>query len=141
MMKQRFEEIPTALRERLEQRDRELAIVSRDIDRAILARAEAQLAGGAGQRRARPTLHRRARWAIPFATAATILVAVLVLWPLREFVPERAPADDIDGSGRVDILDAFALARRQAEPGATIDQAEIDALATRIVRLDQQGVL
>ena len=38
-------------------------------------------------------------------------------------------ADDVDGSGRVDILDALALARAGAA------QSQVDSLAERVVSL------
>ena len=92
--------------------------------------------------------------------AASLLVGVL-FWrtqtpmePIR--VASVAPVpNDIDGSGVVDILDAFALARMAREgsvpairaktdsvprmartDGASATRAEIDALAMSIVALD-----
>jgi hypothetical protein len=47
-------------------------------------------------------------------------------------------ADDVDGSGRVDILDAFALARLQAAGDAGIGDDRIEALAARVVSLGPQ---
>jgi hypothetical protein len=78
----------------------------------------------------------RRRWAVPFAAAASLLLAAILMRPL---LLDTAPAaDDIDGSGRVDILDVLALARTRAERGdaASISQARIDALAYSIVALD-----
>jgi len=57
-----------------------------------------------------------------------------------------APREDIDGNGRVDILDAFSLARQLSRRGAldpkwdfnadgTIDQRDVDAVARAAVRL------
>ena len=45
-------------------------------------------------------------------------------------------AGDIDGSGSVDILDAFALARMDGNGPGALPQSEIDALVSRIVALD-----
>jgi len=46
-------------------------------------------------------------------------------------------ADDVDGSGRVDILDAFALARAHAGAGAAnpAEQPDVARLAARVVAL------
>jgi hypothetical protein len=70
---------------------------------------------------------------VPFAAAAAaILAAVLVLRPIDA---PRSP-DDVDGSGRVDILDAFALARLRAAQGdSAASQERIDMLAERVVAL------
>lgn len=73
------------------------------------------------------------RWAAGVAAAAVVLAAFLIVQP----VPRLGPfdPDDIDRSGRVDILDAFALARMRAE-GGPVTAAEIDALAMRVVALE-----
>jgi hypothetical protein len=95
-----------------------------EIDRAILAAA------------ARPRL--RARWWVPAAAAAALLVALT----LRE----RAPGD-VDGSGRVDILDAYLLALR-IEGGAgagrrfdvhgdgVVDRADVERIARLSVAVE-----
>ena len=69
------------------------------------------------------------------ATVAVALVAALLVQPM---LFRSTHPDDIDGSGRVDILDAFALARMRAA-GATVSEPEIDALAMRIVALEPSG--
>ncbi len=119
-----FEELPDTLVARLERADRSQAIVDPRTDRAVIDDARRYFLT-ARPRRARQAVM---RWALPLAAAAALLVAVLVL---RPFGLQRL-ADDVDGSGRVDILDVFALARSQA------DQASVDALAARIVSLDAQ---
>ena len=54
--------------------------------------------------------------------------------------------EDLDHSGRVDILDAFALARRLASPGqidlqwdmngdGVVDERDVDVVARAAVRL------
>ncbi|MGH7337603.1 MAG: hypothetical protein ACREI7_08500 [Myxococcota bacterium] len=53
----------------------------------------------------------------------------------------RLAGDDVDGSGRVDILDAFALARARAADPARVAQGEVDALAGRIVSLRPAGTV
>jgi len=83
------------------------------------------------------------RWAIPAAAAAAaVLIAVLVNRPLDEVGTDaRHAADDVDGSGRVDILDAFALARARGADPARVTQGEIDTLAARIVSLRSAGTV
>jgi hypothetical protein len=59
-------------------------------------------------------------------------------------------AGDVDGNGRVDVLDAFKLARFVESPGGadmqwdingdgTVDSADVDAVAFSAVRL-KEGV-
>ena len=70
--------------------------------------------------------------------AASLLVGVL-FWRAQTPVEDlrvASVANDIDGSGVVDILDAFALARMQAADRTPAAQAEVDALSMRIVALD-----
>ena len=106
--------------------------VPAEVDRAVLAMA-----------RRRPSRsRRRLRWAAAVAVAAAVILAVLL-------VPPGAPSvrEDIDGNGRVDILDAFALAR-QVEAGRGADRqwdfngdgivngADVRTVAMAAVRLD-----
>ena len=119
-----FEDLPDSIVARLERADRAQAIVDPRTDRAVVDEARRYFLAVRPRRASKPVL----RWAVPLAAAAAVLVAVLVVQPFDSL---RAP-DDLDGSGRVDILDAFALARSQA------DQERIDALAARIVSLGPQ---
>jgi hypothetical protein len=116
-----FEDLPDSLVARLKSAERAQAIVDPRTDRAILDEARRYFTVSRPRRAAKPAL----RWALPLAAAAALLVALLIVQP---FGTKRSP-DDIDGSGRVDILDAFALARSQA------DRERVDALAARIVSL------
>ncbi len=118
-----------------------------DIDRAV---AEA-----ARRRFARP--QRRLwwlRWAVPATAAAAIAIACL-WWVHPGAAPSVAPsprlsqtATDIDGNGRVDILDAFTLARHIEARQPTeamwdfnsdglIDRRDVDAVALAAVRLNK----
>ena len=119
-----FQKLPDALVARLERADGLQPIVDPRTDRVVIEGARSYFAAARPRRARRPVM----RWALPLAAAAALLVAVLVLRPLGL----QRSADDIDGSGRVDILDAFALARSQA------DQETVDALAARIVSLGAQ---
>jgi hypothetical protein len=119
-----FEELPDALVARLERADRSQAIVDPRTDRAVIDDARRYFLTARPRRARKPVI----RWALPLAAAATVLAAVLLV---RPFGSQRL-ADDVDGSGRVDVLDAFALARSQAS------QESVDALAARIVSLGAQ---
>lgn len=123
--------LPPAVLERLRRLDRAQPIVDPRTDRAVLDAAHAYF-------RARPSRSARSRrWTVPFAAAATLLLAAIVMRPF--FVDTAVPArDDVDGSGRVDILDVLALARERAARGdrASVTEAGIEELAYRIVALD-----
>lgn len=131
--------------------------VPAEVDRAISDRAARQLG------RRRPV--RLLRWAGPVAAAAVIVLAFAVNLPKRsakeppasqfDTMMSRAMFEmvspDIDGSGRVDILDAFKLARHiesSARPDkkwdinhdGRVNRADVDAVAFTAVRLDK-GVL
>jgi len=90
----------------------------------------------ASPRRTRPDAGRSTRWAAGAAAAAMLLAALLVVRPLG-LLTSYDP-DDIDRSGRVDILDAFALARMRAD-GAPISEMQIDEIAARVVALEPRG--
>jgi hypothetical protein len=123
------ETLPPAIVDRLRRLDRSQPIVDPRADRAVLEAARAYFA-------ARPARSARRRWAMPLAAAATLLLAAILVRPLVfDAVPAR---DDVDGSGRVDILDVLALARVRAERGdaAGVTQVSIDELAYRIVALE-----
>jgi len=118
-----FDQLPEELVARLRALDRSRPIVDPRTDRAIVAQAQAHFAA----RVERFSHVRRKRWAMTFAAAAALAVAFLVVRPFDRF--GLADPDDIDGSGQVDILDAFALARAQA------DDERIATLAARVVSL------
>jgi len=123
--------------------------VPAEVDHAILAQARRQL-------RPRPSPWRVLRWPAA-AAAAALLLAVLL--PTLQRASRRAPAPaaaerslplrgDIDGDGRVDILDAFALARRLKAREAldaacdingdgAVNRADVDTVATAAVRLNR----
>jgi hypothetical protein len=124
-------------------------------DEAILARARRHLTG---RRRSRLVL----RWALPPAAAAAVIMWV-VFNPLvtpdvddspyfeaTDAMATRQLADhrDIDGNGRVDILDALALARSikddrtDEQPwdfngDGAIDRRDVDAVAQSAVSLSK----
>ena len=126
-------DLPDELIQGLARRDKAVAVMSPDADRRIAEAARAHF--GERPRRARAAGR---RWAMAGSLAASLLVGVL-FWRTQTPVEDlrvASVANDIDGSGVVDILDAFALARMQAADRTPVAQAEVDALSMRIVALD-----
>jgi hypothetical protein len=133
-----FDQLPDAIVERLRVRDRSLSVLTPEVDRALRRAAQARFS----RRSSRPAAR---RWFYPVAAAAAAaVIAIVVMRPFEadsdlEATSVGAPfvADDVDASGQVDILDAFALARARADDRNTASQARIDALASRIVSLSE----
>ncbi len=110
------------------------------LDAVVRASAVRQL-----DRRSTQHLPRQlSRWA---ALAASI--AVVMVLTSRAAQPRVVAAADVDRSGRVDVLDAFALARsiergRTLQPvwdlnrDGTIDDRDVQAIAERAVRINRQ---
>jgi hypothetical protein len=124
--------LPPAIANRLRALDRAQPIVDPRTDRAVLDAASQYFAARPAAARAR-----RSRWALPLGAAAAVLLAAILMRPLVFNAPS---ADDVDGSGRVDVLDVLALARMRAASGdaSGITDARIDELAYRIVALDSR---
>ena len=123
-------ELPAALIEDLARLDKSLAVMTAAVDRHLAEAARAHFGTRPERRRMTPR-----RWALAGGLAASLLVAV-VLWRTESGVDPGLLANDIDGSGVVDILDAFALARRAGEDRTPAAQERIDALAMSIVTLN-----
>jgi hypothetical protein len=125
-----FDELPDEIVIGLRRIDRSQPIVDPRTDRAVLAQAQEYFAA----RPERRSIAGRGRWAVALSAAAMIVVAFLVVRPIDQLgiVSGR---DDVDGSGRVDILDAFALARLRDANAGSVSAARIDALAERVVSL------
>lgn len=122
-----------------------------EVDRAIMDQAHQRLLRGH-----RP--HRLFRWVAPVAAAAAVIIFVFML----EFTTEEpesalsrsvlaAAQADIDHNGRVDILDAFKLARHiksadrpdikwDINGDGLVNRSDVDSVAFAAVRLDK-GVL
>jgi hypothetical protein len=153
----RDEHVPDRLRQDLRDLFAPPGTVPPQIDRAIIGQAHRHLAK---PRR----LILRLRWAAGIAAAAVIVVGVVLLNP-QSRLPRFARNDmirnpqsirpalaegraDIDNSGRVDILDAFRLARHIEARGPAdtqwdlngdgrVDKGDVDLVAFAAVRLDK----
>ena len=124
------------------------ADIPADLDVQMRGRIRAHFAN---PRRVQPDFARRIA---PYAAAAAAVIA-LAVWLASPHssappTPPRATAEpaDVDRNGRVDILDAYALARR-LEEGVSIDStfdlnrdgvidgSDVDRIAARAVSLNQ----
>ena len=124
------------------------AEVPPEVDRAVAEAARRHFA------RRRPRLW-WVRWAAP-ATAAAAAVIALCVWlpghrapaPQAASVAPEMQQADIDRNGRVDILDAFQLARHIESAGPTnkmwdingdglINRNDVDRVALTAVRLNK----
>ena len=123
-------ELPGALIEGLARLDKSLAVMTPAVDRRLAEAARAHFAQRLDRHRRTPW-----RWAVAGSLAASLVVAV-VLWRTESGVDPSLLAKDVDGSGVVDILDAFALARMSGEDRTPAAQEKIDALAMSIVALN-----
>ena len=125
-----------------------------EVDRAVMDRAHKHLAAlqsGEGRRL-------RIHWGWRIAAAAAVVIVAFSLDLTKQTGPTtdslslvKTQAVDIDLNGRVDILDAFKLARHIESAGNTetewdingdglIDRSDVDVVALAAVRLDK-GVL
>jgi len=128
--------------------------VPSEVDRAVMDRANKHLAtlqSGKGRRL-------RVHWGWRIAAAAAVIIFAFSLDLTKQTGPitdryslSKTQATDIDRNGRVDILDAFKLARHIESAGRTetewdfngdglIDRNDVDVVAIAAVRLDK-GVL
>lgn len=118
-------------------------VIPRRVDDAILTPAREHLAGLSRSRR----IVHFPRWLA--AAAVVALAAVLGSQWFSNRRPPEVAREDINRDGQVDVLDAFALARRLQQGAVTdrlfdinsdgvVDQRDIDAIATRAVKLDRR---
>lgn len=133
-------ETPPRLVEALRQLRKERIFVPPQIDEQILAKARRHL--GEAEPQTAPSWAGAGWWA---AAAAVIVAAGLTLFLFKPGAPPSWAAEDIDRNGRIDVLDAFALARllqtRQTGPfdfnhDGRVDRLDVDVVATRAVRLE-----
>jgi hypothetical protein len=134
--------------------------VPASFDSAILNAARAHLAGQAHRKwSAGFARHSRLlRWAGAGAAAAAAVAAVLLITIRPHTAPQVTPhpaiAGDINGDGRVDILDAYLVARKLADKSRTsplpaawdvnhdgvVDQKDVAWIANAAVRVGNGGV-
>lgn len=125
-----------------------------EVDRAVLDRAQKHFAQMQPDKSKRLRVH----WAWRIAAAAAVIILAFSLDLTKQggpttdsFSVRESRAVDIDQNGRVDILDAFKLAKQieSAGPAETewdingdglIDRGDVDVVALAAVRLDK-GVL
>jgi hypothetical protein len=119
------------------------------IDEAILRRARQQLDPEPPRR---PSFWWRA-WMPWAATAASLCLVVVVGWLATSRPPTGVASmpEDVNADGQVDILDAFQLARdleagqppasRDFDQDGVVDQADVEFVARRAVRLEEGGAL
>ena len=121
-------ELPHDLVEGMRRVDRSVAVLTPAVDRRVADAAAAHF------RHRRTHLPRPARrWATAGTLAAGVALAA-VLVRIQTGIEPVLTANDFDGSGVVDILDAFALARANPGPPGPA-QARIDALIMDIVAI------
>jgi hypothetical protein len=122
-------ELPQALIDRLTEQDSAVAMLTPDIDRAIVAAAQAQFAA----RTDVPAPQRAAEWVPAWSLAAAAAAAFVFV-----VVAVRDPSlpGDYDGSGNVNVLDAFTLSRELSENPQFAANDTVATLMQRIVALD-----
>ncbi len=115
------------------------------VDRAVMDAAR--------QRLTRPAPKRRRLWVAGISAAAVLLLAVVLSGPWRtnstflSVDTVEIPAD-VDGNGRIDILDAYKLARHVEGAGkldmrwdqnhdGAVNADDVDLVASAAVRLDK----
>ncbi len=127
-------ELPETIIDRLRGDERSISIISPKIDQIILAKARSQFEN---RHQARSRTLARPAWV---AIAASVALAILVM---NNFNFTRSPVpgniDDVDNSGRVDIVDVLTLARLREQNPAAVSQAQIEALMMQVVSLTKSG--
>jgi hypothetical protein len=140
-------EAPPKLVAALQRLPHEAVFIPPTADQAILRAAREHLEG---PQRSRPGWFRFMPW-----VAAAAAIVLLVALPQFSKRPAPAPARDsasarwdLNRDGRVDILDAFDLARQLKQGGAknlqqdlsgdgVVDERDVAAIAARAVKLEQ----
>jgi hypothetical protein len=127
----------------------ERVFVPPSVDEAILRRARQQLEPAPPRI---PSPWWRA-WVPWVAAAASLCLVVVVGWLATSRHPTGVASvpEDVNGDGQVDILDAFQLARelesgkppaaRDLDRDGIVDQADVELVARRAVKLAQGDAL
>jgi len=137
-------EVPQGLKQDLARLFHVSVPVPSQVDESIRAAARTHFAA---KKRVRSVV----RWLSTAAAAAAVLL--VIFWAGKLMVYERLQASplDVNGDGRVDILDAFALARSlQAKSPArrewdvngdgVVNRRDVDVIAMSAVRIDRGRV-
>ena len=136
-----FIELPGDLIKEMNRLDKSMAVLTPAVDGRVVEAAAAHFAQrplqaprpqqvSRPQRMAGPTR----RWAMAGTLAASLVIGVLLV-RMQTGIETQRLASDIDGSGVVDILDAFALARLNSGQSSAA-QVEIDSFIMEIVSLN-----
>ena len=120
-------DLPGQVVEELKRLDKSVALLTPVVDRRVAKATAAHF-----KHRPDTARPKKRRWAVAGTLAASLAVGVFLARTQTD-MESAMLANDIDGSGVVDILDAFALARMS--DGAA-SQARIDALIGDIVALN-----
>ncbi len=134
---------PPRLVQAIRQRYSPHIAVPTELSRAIVNQARAHLAR-----------RRRLRWWVMGGSAVTAaaIVVMLLVQPMRQPAPSVASGPgDVNGDGRIDMLDAYLLARQMKDVGrlearwdmngdGAVDQRDVDAIAAIAVSLGKGGV-
>jgi hypothetical protein len=139
----KFEALGRALRE-AEKRRR--IFVPPTLDETILKAARGHFGAAEKEQIGRARFHFDWRWIL--ASAASIIALCLFLFAQSAHRPVSVAREDINGDGRVDILDAFALAKAVEGKRANdrfdqnddhkLDDLDVRAVALAAVRLDRK---
>ena len=120
-------DLPGDVVEGLRRLDKSMAVLTPAVDRRVAESAAAHFT-----HRPDTVRPKKRSWAVAGTLAASLAVGVFLMRTQTDMEPAML-ANDIDGSGVVDILDVFALA--QMSDGAA-SQAQVDALIGDIVALN-----
>lgn len=153
MMNEPFEhgkpenDLPPRFQKAMEELKREQVLVTAEVDQAILEHSREHLRGVAARKQRSFGVTQWLKLAAAFATAGFLVWAFFT--PLTK--PQKTLTADVDRNGRVDIVDAFELARwvKTGNPrrfdfdfneDGKIDERDVDAIAGVAVQLNQGGV-
>jgi len=137
--------LPPQLVDDLRTLSRSRCYVPAEVDQRIVDEAQQHLA----------TVARRypMPWWVAAAAVITLAATLAIFWQHQDHPAVTRPAHvaaDLDGNGKLDILDAFALARQlqssaphdpacDVNHDGAVDRADVDAIAQLAVRLPEEA--